>query len=353
MGKLREFIAETYANDPKRAVRFINQTVRLVKVGRHWWRGYRKMSDGTVAVSGRTVEAAAATKPSWKLLPTVIASEFSNFERAIDDVVSSMCVTKSVAGAEERQPLVFGGGVYAIDVAQWPTANQLLKAIQIRWDEAADAWCTDDGYQKFRDLVKEQVGATEFEHVQELIPKAHVLRGRFWLEVTPLAFRLTEEVADGDENRGRATAVTELVEAAVKGPRDEAAAAWSNLAHQLADVTNGVVKAARPVRKNRDGTVTPTSRRIRTDTVINAAKAVDGLNRAVRFHDATLTTWIGAVKAELSADKAVAEALLKGFNSNDQQAERVARILLSAAAAAADENAMCIGFGRAVMAGAV
>lgn len=347
MGKLKDFVNQTYANDPLMAVRFVNRTNRLVRIGKHYWRGRRQVADGTVNVSGRAVGEGAVTKPSWKLLPRAVGDEFANFEKAVDELVKSMCVSSTnVAG--ENQPLVFGGGVYAVDVGRWPELNSKLKVLQAKWDEAANSWCTDDGYRRFHEELKEQVGETEYANVEKLVPPASKLRASFWLEVTPLTFQLTEQVGDPDEDRGRLTAVSELVEAAVKGPREEAAAAWNSLAAQMVQVENGKMSAYRPTRDNRDGTKTSTSRRIVSASVVNARKALDGLARCARFHDPDLISATAAVARETSADPAVATRLVQTLNSDDAEAVRVAQILIAAAEVAADEARMCVGVGKAM-----
>jgi hypothetical protein len=347
MGKLRDYLEESYAGDPGHAVRFVNRTVRLVKIGRHWWRGYRKMTDGTVAVGGQTVHEGAATKPSWKLLPAEVASEFAAFERAVDELVARSCVT---ATGSDGDPLVFGSGVYAVDVAQWPALALKLKALQGRWDEAADKWCTADGYKAFHALLETQVGAAEYERIKTLVPKAEVLRGRFWLGVTPLAFRLSEDVADPDEERGRGAAVVELLTAAVQVPREEAAATWSGLAAQLVALENGALVAHRPLKTNRDGTVSPTARRVNYLSVAAARRAADALDRCERFHDPDLTAALAAVKSETATDKSVAEQISRTLNAQDPAALRVARVLTAAATVAADEARMCLGAARALAA---
>lgn len=350
-GKLREYIDQVYADDPSKAVRFVNRTVRLVKIGRHWWRGYRKMVDGKVTVGGADVVDDAVTKPAWKLLPKAVALEFSAFERAVDDVIAGMCVTRSARTDEAGgEPLVFGGGVYAIDVALWPKAATMLKQLQAKWAESADRYCTQDGYAQFLEAVKEHVGADRFEGVRHMVPPAEVLRGRFWLEVTPLTFRLTEDVSDPDEDRGRATAFTELVEAAVKGPREAAAEVWRGLAEQMV-VPGPTPVPYRPTRKQPDGTLRTVSRGVRWGSVAGAARALETVNRSTRFHDPVLVMALGALAREVTADRAAATVIAGNVNAHDAEAVRIGRCLLDAADAAADEDNMCIGVGQAMSTG--
>jgi hypothetical protein len=188
MSKLRKYITSWFSADEAGAVKYVNLSVRLVKVGKHWWDGRRKMTDGVVQIGEETVGDDAATRPSWKLVPKELRSQFQNFGKSVDAAVSDYCITRTVVGNESR-PLVFGSGVYAVDASMWPTLQSLMALVQAKWGEAADYWCSDEGYRHMHEKLKEQVGEKDYAHIEKLVPKREALRRRFWLQVDPLPFR--------------------------------------------------------------------------------------------------------------------------------------------------------------------
>lgn len=347
MNRLREFLRENYDANPLGAIRFVNRTCRLVKIGRHWWRGRKTItSDKVTVTAGATdVDEKARTTPSWKLLPDKVKEEFAAFERSIDAAIREMCISgPPEAGSDVEQRLVFGNGVYAIDVAQWPTAASLIADIQAAWGAAADKWCTEDGYEEFHDLLKEQVGDTTYEKVKDLVPKRDKLRGRFWLEAYPLAFRLAEDVGEPSENAVRKDATVELIEAAVREPRETAAETWRGLAGQMVEVNGNQIKARRPERTNpKTGEVTSTNRTVKGDSVAAARRSYDVLARATRFHDRSMKLILPGIRAELPDDKPSQARVAVTWNGNDEEVVRVSTILLHAADAITDDTNMIGG----------
>lgn len=351
MGKLKDFICDWFENDQSAAVRFVNKTVRLVRIGKHWWDGRRKITDGAVQVGDHAVGDEAATRPSWKLVPKELRSEFQSFQKAVEDVVSVSCIT-SVVSDNETRPLVFGSGVYAVDANLWPRLREELRSLQTAWDEAANSWCTEDGYKRLHAQLKDQVGEKDYEFIGPLVPKADDLRRRFWLEVSVLPFRLSEEVGDADELSGRARFIAETIEATVKGPRDEAAAAWRGFAEQIVTVdrTSGSVSAYRPTRHNPDGTVSHTARRLRGTSVLAAHRVTRALDRCARFHDPDLIGVLPAILSELTDDESTATRIATDVNTNDAKAVDLGRLFLAAADVAEDETRMCSGVAAALTA---
>jgi len=348
---LKTFLADEYSSDPAGLSRFATNSCKLVRITRRWWRGYKTMDRAEITVAGEQIKADHTTQPRWKLIPTEVKEEFANFEKSVDLLIRAHCVFATEDEEYGRQPLLTGGGNYAVDVAQWPHVKTLLRKSQQVWGECADKWCTDDGYKEFHRLLKEQIGDTDYERVKDLIPPAKKLRRRFGLDVVVLPIRLAEDTGDDPEaEEGRRAAITELIEAAVRGPRDDAAAAWRSLAEQIVEETQAGQLQAKIVwrQTKKDGPVAPTHRRVQGKSVVAARKATEGLNRAARYLDKDLMAAMGLIRAELPDDEGPAKAVAAQLNSNDMLALRVGKILLDGAAAAESEAGMCLGVADAI-----
>lgn len=346
----KKFLADEYSTDPTGISRFATTACKLVRITRRWWRGYKMMDKAEVTIAGEQIRDKITTKPRWKLIPDEVKEEFANLERSVDMLIQANCVFSSEDADDGRQPLLTGGGNYAVDTANWPRVQQLLRRAQQAWAEAADKWCTDDGYVSFHALLKEQCGDADYERVKDLVPKATKLRRRFGLDVVVLPIKLAEDVGgDPDAEAGRRTAITELIEAAVRKPREDAAAAWRALADQLVE-PHGTDLRARIYWREVGGQTVPGARRIQGKSLTAARRGTDALDRAARYLDPDLRRAAAAVAAELPKENedGPAKALAAKMNSDDALALRVGKILLAAVAAAEDESGMCAGVAEAI-----
>jgi hypothetical protein len=343
MNKLREYLAEYYDENALGAVRFVNKTCRLVKIGKHRWRGHKRMKEGAIVVDGTEMSSLVTTNPSWKLIPDRVKAEFSTFGGAIDVVVRDMCISGRTG---DGSALVIGGGVYAVDTALWPECESTLTKIRDKWGAAADRWCTDDGYKELHELLKEQIGEVEYGKVKDLVPSAPALRATFWLEVTPLPWRLSEDIEYGtvSESAARKESTIDLIEAAVREPREQAASAWTGLAGQMVETgPGGVIAAVRPIRKGKDSIERPVSRSVRGDSVAVARRGYDVLQRAPRFNDPQTTIELKNIAAEIPSSEPDQRRLAVSWNGSDVEAVRVGAVLLRAAGVVANETNMIAG----------
>lgn len=348
---LKKFLAAEYTNDPTGLSRFATNSCKLVRITRRWWRGYKTMDRAEITVAGEQIKADHTTRPRWKLIPSEVKEEFANFEKSVDLLVRANCVFATEDEEYGRQPLLTGGGNYAVDVANWPRVRVLLQKSQQAWGECADKWCTDDGYKEFHRLLREQIGETDYDRVKDLIPSAKKLRRRFGLDVVVLPIRLAEDTGDDPEaEEGRRTAITELIEAAVRGPRHEAADAWTSLADQVVEKTPAGQLQAKVVwrQTKKDGPIAPTARRAQGKSIVATRKATDALDRAARYLDEPLREAAEIIRSELPEEEGPAKAVAAKLNSDDAFALRVGKMLLEGVSAAENEAGMCQGVADAI-----
>lgn len=347
MNNFKKFLDAEYTSDPAGLSRFATTACKLVRITRRWWRGYKTMDKAEITVAGEQVKADNTTQPRWKLIPDEVKDEFVNFEKSVGLIIESNCV---FAQEDEngRQPLLTGGGYYAVDTANWPRVSGMLRAAQAAWGACADKWCTDDGYQEFHALLMAKYG-DDYAKIKDLVPPAKKLRRRFGLDVVVLPIRLAEDTGDDpDAEAGRRAAITELIETAVRRPRDDAAAVWRALADQLVEEVAGVV-TAKTLWREVDGQKTATARRVQGRSVAAARAATDSLfARSARYLDQVLVDVANQIKAALPAGEGPAKAAAAKLNLDNAFALSVGKMLLSAAAAAEDESGMCLGVANAV-----
>lgn len=350
MSIFKKFLDKEYRADPTGLSRFATAACTLVRINRRWWRGYKTMDKAEITVAGEQIKSDNTTQPRWKLIPDQVKEEFVNFEKAVDILIRANCVFAS-EDENGRLPLLTGGGNYAVDAANWPRVKALLRQAQQKWGECADRWCTDDGYKEFHQLLKDKYGETDYDRVRDLVPPAKKLRRCFGLDVVVLPIRLAEDVGDDpDAEVGRREAITELLETAVRRPREDAAAAWRNLAEQLVEFDNGrQALVARTVWRTVDGQKTPGARRVQGRSVAAARAATDALSaRSGRYMEPALVDAVQAVLGEIPAGDGPAKSAAAKLNMNDTDALRVGKMLLDAAAVADDEAGMCLGVADAV-----
>lgn len=365
----RKFIEERYAADPTLVGNFALTAYRLVRVVHHAYRGYRRLSEAEaeVRVDGSPTSKNSTTRPSWKLIPPAMAEEFDAQGEAADMTAGPYCVLRrreaderEAAKAENRRPArrpnLFGAGVYMVDAGEYPRVRQLLRAAQAEWAAAADRWTTEEGYERFRAELKAHMGEADFARAEAKLPDRHALRAAFDLEVLPLPFQLSEETgrADPEAAAGRLAAAADLLEAVVRGPREDAASRWRALAGRLVAAGPGGAPAAlRPTRTSKaTGESVAGNRGVRGEELAVARRETDVfLARARRTVDGPLKDLVDRVVAELPAQAGAATAAAKALNADDTAALRVGKLLLAAAAAAEDEAGMCAGLSAALAAG--
>lgn len=346
----REFLRRTYAADPAAVGEFANQSCVLVRVNQRYFRGQKIVTDdATVAVKGETVGENAVTRPRWKLLPDKVGKEFQEFGRAVDLLLSVHCAT----GGEDDEggrPLLTGGGNFAVAAETWPRLSRILDSLAEAWGKAADRWTTEDGYAEYHRLLREQLGDADYARVKELVPDRTALRARFELKVQILPVRLVTDATNPAVREAAADAVTELLDAAVRKPREAAAAAWRSLAFQLVVEESGgrVVPYTPPPVHYKDGTVRNRGRGVQGKSIETAVRGGVTLKAWAAYLDDSLAEALQAVTAELPTAADAARQFAQKLNSEDVEAVRVGKLLLTAARAAENEAGMCEGLARAL-----
>jgi hypothetical protein len=337
---LREWIAKEYAADPAGVGGFARKSCRLVRVHRRQYHGRPQVVDAAVEVGGKKVDEGAVTRPRWKLVPDPVRVQFAALETTLDVLIA----THGSTGAEsdETSPFLLGRGVYVIDAAAWPVVERALTVVQEKWAAAADRWCTEDGYDEFHARLKEQLGEADYTAAKDLVPGRAALRRKYGLDFTPVHVRLVPEPGDAPADASAlAGTVVEVLEAAVRRPRERAKAPWAALADQLvtsgADGTPTVRKRVRTDKTT--GKTTVVARGVRGTSVVSAREAADVVT-AHPMVEAELRDAAKAVARELPGTEAEATQIAKKLNADDIYAVNVGRILTTAIMTADDETLM-------------
>jgi len=252
----REILEDEYSVNPSRLGSMADAAFRLVRVRRKWWRGQRVISDGSVVVGDTAVIGEAVSDPRWNLLPAYVKEEFSALEASVNKVLDSYACGGKYATGTGMESLV-GNGVYVIDSVVWPRVKSLLDAAANQWGEKADALCSSDGYSKLIELVREKVasgiGSTEItedgrsksevtvDRACALVPRPDELRKKFALSYEIMPVRLAPDQSDNDSDvaRGRKSAALDVLEAAVRVPRERLAVACGKLAVAAREAVTG------------------------------------------------------------------------------------------------------------------
>lgn len=351
MSAFRDFLDGTYAADPAAVAEFASSALTFVRIRRRWWRGYRKAAEAEVAVGGEKVDK-ATTRPSWKLCPDQVLDEFRAFGDAVDRVIGQYCFVPGdddeTGAAVAAAAVLVGNGRYAVDSAVWPRLAGVLADVERKWGEAADRWTTEDGYARLHAALGEQLGAATYDLVKDLVPDRHALRARFGLDyrVAPVRIAPPTPGAAAAARASHRAELVDLLDLAVRAPREAAAGVWDGLAARL--VAGDPPEPVRPTRPGADGQPVPTTRRISARTLLPARRATEDLGRAERYLDEPLRAVRDRVLAELPAAADALSAVAEILNTDDTAAARVGKLLLTAAAAARDEAGMCAGLGAAL-----
>lgn len=353
--KFREWLEGELAVDQVGYGAYAQDNFRLVQVRRRRWRGHYVMREAAVEVGGRKVAEASTTRPRWKLVPGSMELQFGALDRMIDSVLAA-ARKREVDGRKagiardrgsERAPraeddaekFLTGRGAHVVPAAEWPAVKETLARAQAAWDSAADRWCTEEGYEELHEELKEQLGE-DYEQAKGHIPTRESLRAKFGMQFSPLKIGLVAAADDDAQDReGLRLQVAEILEEAVRTPREGAAAVFELLAMQLTvPGPGGGLEALRHTRKDaKTGQDVKIGRSVRAETVLEARRAADER----LLSDPALEEARAALRRELPADEAAAKAAAKTLNTDDDAALRVAKLLLAAALAARDEDGMC------------
>jgi len=252
----REILEDEYAVNPSRLGSLADSAFRLVRVRRKWWRGQRVISDGSVIVGDTAVIGEAVSDPRWNLLPAYVKEEFSALESSVNRVLESYACGGKYASGTGMESLV-GNGVYVVDSVVWPRVKSLLDAAADQWGIKADALCSGDGYSRLVTSVREKVaagiGTTEVtddgrpkaevmvDRAVSLIPRPDELRKKFALSYEIMPVRLAPDQSDSDSDvaRGRRSAALDVLESAVRVPREKLASACAKLSQAARDAVTG------------------------------------------------------------------------------------------------------------------
>jgi hypothetical protein len=301
-------------------------------------------------VDGVAVNENAVTNNSWKLSPNEPIKEFMGFSTAVDDILESYTVSpKEDEEGNMSATVLVGGGRYLVDSSVWPRLQELLHKVQEKWSEAADRWCTQEGYDQIHALLKEQRGEL-YETVKELIPDRHSLRTRYGLDFRTAPVQILSDTASTTAEAGRRDELVDLLEMAVRVPREAVADKWDKFAQNLVDTKDGQLVARKPVRIDKAGNSKAAKRSVPPASIASLREATETLCRAERYLDPDLLFLRNKILSELPAEPKLAEEVAKILISNDEEALRIGKLLYDAAAAARSEANMCLGLGNAIAA---
>lgn len=356
-GIFRDFLRKTYHDDPNSLGNFVSSSFVFARVRQRYWRGYRKANDTATTVDGADVsQKDILTNPSWKLAPKELLQEFQTFSTGVDQAIQQYAFSPSEqedsATAIAASAVLVGGGRYMVDVSVWPRLEGYLIAASTKWGEAADRWCTEEGHEKLHALLKEQSGDELYEKIKVLVPDRQTLRAKYALDYRTAPVRIVDEdKTESAAKSGRRDEIVDLLDLAVRSPREEAAAAWEDFAGRLAYYENGAWHPFRPMRKERGTDKVKAGERVFQERMIRSIhKKTEALGRGERYLDPDLRLARDRILKEFPGEPGPAKVVAQAL-ANDSEAVRVAAILSAAAATARDERGMVEGLGAAFTAG--
>lgn len=355
----RDYLKSTYDKSPNAVGDFVSKAFVFVRIHQRWWRGYRKARDVNVSVDGSDVKDELMTNPSWKLAPKELVTEFQTFSTSVDQAIKQYAFSPggdddSAAGAASA--VLVGGGRYMVDAVVWPRLENFLKKLGTKWGEAADRWCTVDGHERLLNHLKAQHGEDAYLRIQKLVPKREELRTKFALKfrTAPVKIVSSEETAAAAQT-GRRDEMIDLLELAVRTPREEVAAVWEDFANRLAvrgvaaDNETEIWSAVHPTRTDKkSGETRAADRAIRAATILSLRRETAALGRAERYLDPELLVAYHAILQELPDDATAAKVTATALAEEDDPAIRLARLLWIGVEAARDEVGMCAGLRQAL-----
>jgi len=253
-----------------------NEHVTLMAPELHYWKGQyhlNRSEDVTVAVAGHAIEKRHTTTPQVKLLECSDflvdwKKRFQKIDSSKSRVVEKYSTPFPITGVrvipftalENLWDELIGPTVGTVLLAKEDARGELPleeQSVAYRLKVTADEFC--DEYDRVIAEIRENIEPTIWEHVRKKIPNAHVLRGKFSLDVTPVriagvdadqqigleAIREHESVVQ----QAVARKVEEAVEGMLVGPRQQLATALENLRDVIARNGKVTERSFRPVRE--------------------------------------------------------------------------------------------------------
>lgn len=353
MGVFRDFLEREYTTDPAGSARFLSDSCVLVRIRRRYWKGLKRMDKARVMSDDVVVGEDSTTRPSWKLCPDVMRAEFEALGVQVEALVIRYALNRGSttpvdADEDEAGPALVGGGTYAIDAGVWPGLYDKLRIAQEKWSDASHRWCSEDGYRRIHDELKTQLGDGDYALVKDLVPKADSLLRKFGLDVRRAPVRFIED-AQGDPGLAQSMQadIVEMLDMAVRPPREAAAVAWTALASRLIDSMGQAVK---PLGKPdpTTGQAVPGLRKLTGRSVAAAGREAATLaTKSWAWLEDSFRGVVQALINELPESPTDATAIAKNLNSKDEEAVRLGKMLVAAATQARDEAGMCEGFAAA------
>lgn len=344
MSVFRDYLRSEYAANPADLGGLADAACRLVRVRRSRWRGYRVARGAEVKVKGEEVPAEAVSKLRWDLLPEATKKVFSAVEKSVKDALDRYATGGRMAQDDETKlSSLVGNGVVVVDSLKFPRLKQLLDASAEALAREADDLCTEEGYAKLLEGIRKKVGETHWPGVVSLIPGRDKLRSKFGLTYELLPVRLAPD-PDRDEEpaaaAGRGNAAMDVLEVAVRQPRERLAEACEHFADVLAHPAPGgtrVVGVSDAGRK----------RVVPAKTVRAVVDEVDAFGGFDRFADDRLREALAQLRSRLPRAAADDAATARHLSADDAAAIDLAGAAAYVARAARDEAGMCAGLAAA------
>lgn len=353
MSAFRDYLQKTYAADPQRIGEFVSNSFVFVRIRQRYWRGYRKAKGVNVAVDGLAITddptsaaATSMTMPSWKLAPHELVDEFQLMATGVDQAIRRHAFSPKESADDQTSAgaasaVLVGGGRHMVDVAVWPQLQDFLGGVAAKWSESADRWCTEDGYEKLHANVKEQYGEEIYGKISSLIPERNTMRAKFGLDVRTAPVKIVEEKSTSEAVKdGRRDEIVDLLDLAIRAPREEVADVWEAVAGRLIAADGTALKV---YREEAGRGRKETYRTFRSMTIRSVRNHTLMLTRGERYLDSELKSLRDEVLKSFPEDETAAKDVAKALSRDDAEAVRVGDLLRRAATAARNESGMCEG----------
>lgn len=340
MSKLNAYLNDRFAANAEVMSAFAKRKLRLVAIHQRRWRGQMMIKQqAEVKVDGSDVSK-SVTEPRWDLLPDEMKTKFNAHEKAVRDVMNIYAETGELPsegdGEQEESEMIaslLSGGMRLVDSSNIDRVRKLIEPIQRKWREDADSYTDEEGYQNFRDLVKEKVGDETFGLVERLLPEKNNLANKFGLTFyeVPVQFVVDAKTTTPERQAMIVNAIAMLV----RGPRVRLAESLQDLMTQLGG-RDGETFVPRKVVA--DGKIR--KRTIRGTSIISTAKAVSHFKDSCAYLDVETSESVESVVKAVPTDSGAATALAKSVNDDDRAAESLYCNLESLLKSAMDEDNM-------------
>jgi len=355
MSAFKDYLRRLYTTDPTNLAKYASANIVYLRVARRMWRGVKRISSAKVTADDYAVDDESVTNPSWKLCPREMRKEFQALSDQTDITVERFCYGSQLTTGPDQEEgvsalsILTGGGRYAVDVGYWPMLQMRLAFIEEQWNAAADLWCSEEGYKRIHFLLEEERGKNTYEKIKEHIPDRHTLRTKFSYSVrrAPVVF-IEDRNVPQDVEDGRRDELVELIDTAVRQPREQLAQAVQDVCDRLV-VFDGVrLHALQATRVTRNGKTTESPRSVRGTTLTNLKEQLNNTQKIERYINSEFRYKIQLLNQELPDAPDAASEVAKKLNYDDAEAVRLGGIMRDLVAAARDESGMCAGFSAAV-----